>query len=571
MNHSNHRHAARDVGPPGAQEGARAGAHMGARQIPQMRARPPELADVTGLLIRAQSGSAREVVAEVDDLLAEARRGHAHDRAQWLRFVRFAAHHELGELARADDAATEMIRLAEPRDDRTWEAFGHALRGMALLLRSRFEPAYDELARAVVLLEEISEPGYAIGHAINAAVLALARLDLYELAVTWLERLRAVSAALSDAMLATLYAYNSGWLELNWACELELIGETDAAGAHYRATLAAFEAAPSGVDAIDRSYWPREVVVQAGAARAMLGAGAEVVQELRAHLDAVAATERQEATIVGYLGLARAHANEGETDQAVECAAQACAVGDTLPRLNVVAVRAYWEYAELLRRVHGPEPTGQAYARLTSRLVRDRWNERRARVTSFDERLTAERLRDELRRRAAAYLTDPLTGLGNRRLIEIRLPELLVESAATGHPLAVAFVDVDDFKSVNDELSHLVGDDLLRELAQEMRAALSPDDAVARFGGEEFVIVLPSRDAEQAFDVVDALRRRIEERVWNCLPHDRRIRITAGLAQSWHGATRTQLLAAADEALLRAKRQGKNRVEVRASPLAGDL
>jgi diguanylate cyclase (GGDEF)-like protein len=441
---------------------------------------------------------------------------------------------------------------------------------MAMLLRGRFEPAYDELARAVVLLEEIGDPGYAVGHAINAAVLALARLDLYELAVSWLARLREISTALSDAMLATLYAYNSGWLELNWACELELIGEFDAARTHYRATLAAFEAAPSGVYAIDRSYWPREVVVQAGAARAMLGAGADVVPELRAHLDAVAATERHEATIVGYLGLARAHANEGAPEEALQYAARACSVGDTLPRLNVVAVRAYWEYAELLRHLRGPDPTGQAYARLTSRLVRDRWNERRARVHSFDDRVATERVRDELRRRAAAYLTDPLTGLGNRRLIEIRLPELLVESAATGRPLAVAFVDIDDFKSVNDELSHLVGDDLLRELAQEMRAALSPDDALARFGGEEFVIVLPSRGADQAFEVVDTLRRRVEDRVWNCLPHDRRIRITAGLAQSWHGATRTQLLAAADEALLRAKRQGKNRVEVRANPLPGE-
>jgi diguanylate cyclase (GGDEF)-like protein len=308
-------------------------------------------------------------------------------------------------------------------------------------------------------------------------------------------------------------------------------------------------------------------VVQACAARAMLGEGASVMPELRANLGAVAATERHEATMVGYLAMARAFANEGDTDRALEQAELACSVGDRLPWLHVVAARAYWEYAGLLRQREGSTPTTEAYAQLTWRLVRDRWEERRARVQSFDERLDTERVRDEIRRRAAAYLTDPLTGLGNRRLIEIRLPELLVESAATGLPLAVAFVDIDDFKSVNDELSHLVGDDLLRELAQELRASLSSEDAIARFGGEEFVIVLPSRGAREAFEVVDRLRQRVEDRVWNCLPGDRRIRITAGLAQSWHGATRTQLLAAADEALLRAKRQGKNRVEVRANPL----
>jgi diguanylate cyclase (GGDEF)-like protein len=542
-------------------------------EVAQMKPRPAELADITRLLVRAQSGEARHVLAELDGLLAEAQNQHAHDRAQWLRFVRFASFHELHLLDAADEEAQEMIRLAEPLgEDRIWEAFGHALRSMALLLRNRFEPAYDQLARAVVLLEERqTAPGYATGHAINAAVLAMVRLDLYELATAWLERLRGVAEELSDAMLHTLYAYNSGWLQLNWASELELIGELDEAREHYRLTLQAFQSAPRGVDVIDRSYWPREVVVQACAARAMLGEGESVIPELRANIGAVTSTQRYEATLVGHLALARAWANAGDLDRALEYAEHARTVGDSLPRLHVATARAYREYAELVRRREGTSPATEAFARLTELLVRDRWEERRARVQSFEERLATERVQDELRRRAAAYLTDPLTGLGNRRLIEIRLPELLVESAATRRPLAVAFIDIDDFKSVNDELSHLVGDDLLRELAQEMRAALSSDDAIARFGGEEFVIVLPNRTAEQAYELIDGLRQRVADRAWNCLPEGRRIRITAGLAQSWNGATRTQLLAAADEALLRAKRQGKNRVEIRASPLPDDL
>ncbi|HEY8457398.1 MAG TPA: GGDEF domain-containing protein [Actinopolymorphaceae bacterium] len=529
-----------------------------------MKPRPDALSDISELLIRAQSGEATQVLGELDALDTGP---HAHDRAQWLRFVRFAALHELRRFDAADDVAAEMIRIAEPLDDRTWEAFGHALRTMAQLRRGRFEPAYDELARSVVLLEEISSPNYAVGHAINAVVLALANLDLYELATGWLERLQDVATTLSDAILQTLYAFNSGWLQLNWAAELELIGRIDEANEHYRQTLAAFKSAPDGVDVIERSYWPTEVVVLACAARAMLGEGVDVVPELERNLGIVAATQRHEATLIGYLAMARAYANDGQLAKALEQAEMACAVADTLPRLQVLATRAYWEYATQLRTRDGSTPAAEAFAQLTWRLVNDRWEERRARMHSFEERLDAERTRDELRRRAAAYLSDPLTGLGNRRLIEIRLPELLVESAATGRPLTVAFVDIDDFKSVNDELSHLVGDDLLRELAQEMRATLSPDDAIARFGGEEFVVVMPNHTASQAYELIEGLRRRIEQRVWDCLPPGRGIRITAGLAQSWHGATRTQLLAAADEALLRAKRQGKNRVEIRAHPL----
>ncbi|MBM7789948.1 GGDEF domain-containing protein [Tenggerimyces flavus] len=532
-----------------------------------MKPRPAALADITALLIRAQSGEARQVLDELDGLLAEAQNQHAHDRAQWLRFVRFASYHELHIFDAADEVAVEMIRLAEPFDDRIWEAFGHSLRGMSLLFQGTFESAYEELARAVVLLEELDTPSYAVAHAINAAAIALGRLDLYELATTWLEKLYQVADQLSDAMLQTLYAFNSGWLHLTWAAELELIGENEEARDHYRQTLSAFEKAPTGLDVVDASTWPSEVVVQGCLARAMLGEGKTLIPELRENMTTVAPTQRHETTLVGHLALARAFANDGETGQALEEAEQACGVGDTMPRLQVLAGRAYWEYAELLRQSDGDTRSAAAFEWLARRLVRDRWVERRARVLAFEERLSAERVLDEQRRRAAAYLTDPLTGLGNRRLVEIRLPELLVEAEATRRPLAVGFIDLDDFKSVNDELSHLIGDDLLRELAQELRSALTSDDVMARFGGDEFVIVLPDRTAGQAYHVAEHLRRKVEERVWKSLPKGRGIRMSAGLAESWTGATRTQLLAAADEALLRAKRQGKNRVEIRAHPL----
>src|SRR5690606_17218871 len=413
----------------------------------EMKPRPPELADITALLIRAQSGQAREVMEELKGLLVQAADDHAHDRAQWLRFIRFAALHDCREWEQAGETAQEMIRHAEPYEDGVWEALGHALLGTALLMQSHFESAYDELARAVVLLEEVDTPGYAAGHTINATAIALARLDLYELATTWLEKMREIADELSDAMLKTLYAYNSGWLHLIWASELELISEPEAAREHYRQTLAAFEPAPSGLGTITESAWPSEVVVQTCAARAMLGGGTELLEDLRKHMEAVEPTQRDEATLIGHLAMSRAYSNDGQTDRALEEARIAASFGDALPRLEVASARAYAEYAALLRERDGMNAPAEAYARLTARLLRDRWDERRARVVAFEERLAHERVRDELRRRAAAYLTDTLTGLSNRRLIEIRLPEMLVDSAATSRPLVVAFVDIDDFKS----------------------------------------------------------------------------------------------------------------------------
>ena len=528
--------------------------------------RPPELVDVTELLVRAQSGEARAVLSQVDALETAATPQYAgpsfHDRAQWLRFARFVALHELRIVGTADQVAAEMIRLAEPYDDRPWQALGYALRGQSLLLQRQFESAYDELARSVVLLEEVDEINYQVGHATNAAALTLGRLDLYELADEWLGRLNRAAEHLGDTMLRTLYAFNSVWLHLKWGFELDLIGDNSQAQRHYRLAVDGFESAPTGNGLVRDSAWPSEVTLHGSAARAMLGGGIELENDLRKHLEVVAPTHRQEATLTGHLALGKVYANEGDTIRAMEELEVACAAGATLPRLQIPAARAYAAYADLLRQRSGSSPVAEAYAELTSRLLRDRWDERRGRVTSFEDRLTHERARDELRRRAAAYLTDPLTGLGNRRQIEIRLPELLLESAAAGRPLSVAFADIDDFKSVNDDLSHLAGDGLLRELSQQMRALLDPADVLARFGGEEFVIVLPDRTAEAAYRTMDQMRTQVQQRVWRSLPGDRRITITIGLAESWDGASRTQMLAAADKAMLEAKRSGKNRVSI---------
>lgn len=536
-----------------------------------MSSRPQALADITQLLIRAQSGEGRAVLAEIDSLLTHAEDEHANDRAQWLRYVRFAARHDLREFDDAAEVAGEITRLAEPFDDQVWLAFGYALQATTKLLRGQVEPGYDDLARAVVGLEDLEHPRYTLGNALNATSIALARLDLYELAIAWLERLHEVADELADPMLQTLFAFNGGWLHLIWAFELDLVGQAEDAARHYRDTLAAFASAPAGVDDVEESSWPDEVVLQSCAARVMLGEGDSVLAELERAMDSVLRTERHEAMLIGHLALARGHANVGNLNTALDRAEKACEIGDGLPRVQVLVSRAYWEYADLLHRQQANAESPPPFERLARRLIRERWDERRARVLAFEERVNAERVRDEQRRRAAAYLSDPLTGVGNRRLVEIRLPELLVDAEAMRRSLVVVFIDLDNLKSVNDEISHLAGDDLLRELAQELRAALSADDVLARFGGDEFVIVLPDRTAKEAFEVVDELRHRIQIRSWNCLPGERRVEMSAGLAESWASATRTQLLAAADEALLRAKREGKNRVEVRAHPLPGAL
>jgi diguanylate cyclase (GGDEF)-like protein len=160
-----------------------------------------------------------------------------------------------------------------------------------------------------------------------------------------------------------------------------------------------------------------------------------------------------------------------------------------------------------------------------------------------------------------AASTDALTGLLNHGAMQVRVREQIARAARDGQPLCSMLIDLDDFKRVNDELGHAEGDALLRRVADALRAEVRPYDQVARYGGDEFVLVLPGT-AEPA-------ARAVAERVRN--------RVRAGAPLGEHGPIGTcsigvaaweptmsadDLLAAADRALLLAKRTGKGRVAV---------
>ena len=102
---------------------------------------------------------------------------------------------------------------------------------------------------------------------------------------------------------------------------------------------------------------------------------------------------------------------------------------------------------------------------------------------------------------------DPLTGLGNRRTLIERFPQIAASCARTGRPLSVAMIDLDDFKLFNDRYGHLAGDDVLSDLARLVRSVLRDEDLAARFGGEEICLVLPGAEPEQGAAVLERLRQ----------------------------------------------------------------
>ena len=157
---------------------------------------------------------------------------------------------------------------------------------------------------------------------------------------------------------------------------------------------------------------------------------------------------------------------------------------------------------------------------------------------------------------------DPLTGLYNRAYLLNQIGVLAERSASQGIGLAVLMLDIDHFKQINDRYGHLAGDDVLRQVAAVIRESTRSEDLVARFGGEEFVVVLPVSVPDLAADRAERIRSNLAERT--VMAEGTGIRVTAsiGLAFAPAGRSRNEmaLIMTADEALYRAKADGRNRV-----------
>jgi two-component system cell cycle response regulator len=191
-------------------------------------------------------------------------------------------------------------------------------------------------------------------------------------------------------------------------------------------------------------------------------------------------------------------------------------------------------------------------------------NELLARVrTQIRKKRYTERLRDNVQLSIEAAITDGLTGLYNRRYMESHLSALVDQAAGRNKALAVLVLDIDYFKSINDTYGHDAGDDVLREFALRVRKSIRGIDLACRYGGEEFVVVMPETDMAVAATVAERLRRRIASEAFAVEEGARAIDVTISVgiaALEGTGDTAARLMKRADQALYRAKRDGRNRV-----------
>ncbi|MDH6266763.1 two-component system cell cycle response regulator [Rhizobium sp. SG_E_25_P2] len=184
-------------------------------------------------------------------------------------------------------------------------------------------------------------------------------------------------------------------------------------------------------------------------------------------------------------------------------------------------------------------------------------------LTQIRRKRANDQLRSGLEQTLELAVTDGLTGLNNRRYLDRHLKTLFERAKLRGRPLSLCITDIDRFKSVNDTYGHDAGDEVLREFANRIRQTVRGADLACRFGGEEFVVVMPDTTPETAALVAERLREVVEIELFKLRASGLTLPITASIGISstvWGAETPDQLLKQADKALYEAKHAGRNRV-----------
>jgi diguanylate cyclase (GGDEF)-like protein len=467
--------------------------------------------------------------------------------------------------------AIALVRSAraafDAQDDDLQRAAGLARHSRIELLSRRVDAAMDEAVEAASLLDPALPATPLLVHTLGSLAAVLADLELMPLALDYQQRAADAAAELAAApgdragdvdqeaadALAAEAATRLAALCAEIGEGLLDDGSTESAAPHFT------QARELAERALDQLPAGRPGVLDAQVVRAwsLVGAGqhAPAASLLRSLVGAASASEDRALLASAELGLGRALRRSGEPRAADDHLATALALATEhgLPRLRRAALRELCTLHAELDDAGRALPYLQAY--LADEL--DRVDERRTRwVELFGRRkslLETERAAGQLRRQA---YEDPLTHLPNRRYAEARLDGLLSAGAVP----ALAVVDVDRFKAINDAAGHPGGDAVLRAVGQLLVDGCRDTDEVCRWAGDEFVILLPETTAEQAERAMERIRRSIAAHDWSALGVQVPVRISVGIAQAARGDDRRTLFAAADGVLYDAKRAGRDRV-----------
>ncbi|MPY78009.1 MAG: diguanylate cyclase [Actinophytocola sp.] len=506
------------------------------------------------------------IVAELDVLLEEARtRGEPLMVADLLRSAAMARLSAPGLGSQAEPLLDELLAHTRKHCLPVLRAGAHALQGKRMILAEKEDDALTEIARALAILDDPPTPTTRSEQRIFNRSLVTALVDcwqglnelgLYETAEEVSARSHRAMRESAGPHEITLQMFNLIEMLLAWAIRLERIKHTDQAREKFAvaASVAAAVEAPFTESLFRLREAPAiEQISLIAAAVALNDPGPSHIERLN-RLFTHRCGDQEQALVA--IALARCLERDGQGDNAREVLLAARRAADEVntpasARLNIDRELARFELAAN----PGLPDTVAAY---TLALEQELWDMRESRAAALQTRRKHERLSAEhgaIAAQAAQALQDPLTGLPNRRALDERLRTL--SSDKNMQPLSVALVDLDGFKGVNDNQSHAEGDDVLRVIASTLRDALRGDDFVARYGGDEFVVLLPGAPAASAA----AAMSRTVAAVSDLPGHlSRGVTLSVGLVSMAPFEHPESVLTRADAAMYQAKRSGGNRV-----------
>jgi diguanylate cyclase (GGDEF)-like protein len=484
-----------------------------------------------------------------------------------LRCAFFANDH-----ANGFEHGVHALELSRQAGDRRLEALSH--NDLALICGSRadYQGALEHLLPGLQLLSELEDGD--LGSVLNNIGNVYTELGEHTEALDFFQRAKAAFRERGAANGEAIAVGNVG---------RALMGTGDLVGARE-----AFAGSLRGFEAQGDAAYLAPAQARLASADASLGDLTAAARGFARACDALDGTEHREFADEVLLAAGRFHLERGDAGRATELFRRALdglpagersnrvaelhrALSDALERLDepASALRHFREFHQIREEV----ADGASTLRIRGMMLQ--FDVERARqqqeiyrlrnvelARAYDElRSLHEQLEEQNVQLQQLSVEDALTGVHNRRYLDAQLHHEIARSIRRRRPLVVALCDIDHFKRINDNLSHAVGDEVLRVMGELFRTTIRQDDVVARYGGEEFVVILPETDLAGAAVLAERLRTRVAEHPWAEMHPELEVTLSIGLgALEPAGPSADAMLAAADGKLYEAKRAGRNRV-----------